>query len=79
LPALSAWVAEHWSLAAASAAIRPYLVPAMIAGVAAISGIAAGYMISQSTTVNVNVNAEGDLHSAFEEAERQAKYELRRT
>lgn len=79
LPQLGAWVAQMWSLAAAQAALKPWLVPAMVAGVAAIGGMAAGYTISQTNNVNVNINQDTDLASAFDEAERKATYELRRT
>jgi len=78
LPQLTAWVSSMWSLAAAQAALKPWLVPAMVAGAAAVGGIAAGYAISQSTTVNVNINQDTDLSSAFDEAKRKATYELRR-
>ncbi len=79
-PALTTYAAKLWAIATAQAAAHPWLVPAMIAGVAAV-GVAGAYAYGQSqNNINVNIDNRGntDLHNAFAEAERKATYELRR-
>lgn len=73
---MSLYIAKIWAMVTAQAALKPWLVPAMIGAAGVMAGVAAGF--SFSTQINMQGASERDLNRALEEHDRRARYEFRR-